>query len=76
MQVMGALLPSPPKYLECYRERERADYILLLIQSYLRIYPAKFILVEVEGVEPIKLTIQGATFSKFRDKEIIFGCRC
>ena len=22
MQVMGALLPSPPKYLECYRERE------------------------------------------------------
>lgn len=59
------------------REREGGeggDYILSLIQSYLHnIYPANFTLVKLEGVEPIKLTIQGARFSNFRDKEIIFG---
>ena len=46
---------------------------MLLIQSYLRIYLANFTLVKLEGVEPIKLTIQEARFSNFRDKEIIFG---
>ena len=63
---------SPPMYLTCsVRRREKEDYISWLIQSYSCIYPVNFTGFKQEGVEPIKLIVEGARFLKSR--EIIFS---
>ena len=52
------------------RERGRGGGLQFVINPIIYIYPVNFTLVKLEGVEPIKLTIQGARFLNFRVKEI------